>query len=72
MTPRHVHPECTGVWAFTVMGTMGVTFITCSVCCAGTPDRAAADRENELGALLQRLTQEGARFLRRPPPGRAK
>jgi hypothetical protein len=60
----HRDPDCIGTWTFEYVNTMGLTFTTCSVCYAGTNNRGAAERENEMGKLASRLTREGRQFLK--------
>jgi hypothetical protein len=61
---RHVRPECTGTWAEEWM--WDERFLACGGCGArrpATPElRRLARAENERGALLRQLTEEG-RFL---------
>lgn len=61
---RHVRPECTGAWEEEWM--WDERFLACDTCGARRPAtrelRRAAAAENERGALLRQLTEEG-RFL---------
>jgi hypothetical protein len=69
MRLKHRFPECVGKWLFKENATMGVTFITCSRCGAGTADADGAIAENQAGVLLAKLTEEGQKFLRKEGNG---